>query len=433
MHAPADDHVALYRNTLATIRETIGADRFLLGCWGTPVEGAGIYNGSRTGGDIVNGWDAGFMVALHASLPYLHLHNIVWYGDPDVLLVRAPLTLDQARAWATLQGLTGQALLSSDRLMDLPPERVELLHRVYPAVDVRPLDLFPCERDKTVWDLKIRHLDRSYDVVGVFNYDKAKASRTYLAWQDLGLPDDKPVHVYDFWNKEYLGCWAAGMMVEAAPTSCRVFSLVPADAAIQLVSTSRHMTQGWVDLSALKHNDDGTRWSGTSKLVKNDPYTLSFAFPRGTNFKVKSATADGATGTLPVQIHNHQGWASLSLASTQSGPVDWLVEFEPSDMYKYPVGTPEDFKITGIDADSVTVGWKEQYWLNSGYQLYLDGKLLGYSPFNAFTLRGLDPSKSYTAEVRAVWQDGSESPAGMAKIAFSPKEITATEPRTRGK
>ena len=53
MKSPADDNTALYRDTLGHIRETIGPDRFLLGCWGTPIEGAGIYDGSRTGGDIV--------------------------------------------------------------------------------------------------------------------------------------------------------------------------------------------------------------------------------------------------------------------------------------------------------------------------------------------------------------------------------------------
>ena len=46
---PTDDTDALYRQTLETIKQTIGPNRFLLGCWGTPVEGIGIYNGSRTG------------------------------------------------------------------------------------------------------------------------------------------------------------------------------------------------------------------------------------------------------------------------------------------------------------------------------------------------------------------------------------------------
>ena len=121
-----------------------------------PIEGVGIMNGSRTGGDVVLDWAGGFMLALRATMQNYYLHNIVWYTDADTMLVRSPLTLDQARAWATLQGLTGQAILDSDRLMDLSEERVELLRRVYPAVDIRPLDLFPAERNKQILDLKIK-------------------------------------------------------------------------------------------------------------------------------------------------------------------------------------------------------------------------------------------------------------------------------------
>ncbi len=242
MKTPGDDAPALYRGTLEDVRSVIGPDRYLLGCWGIPLEGAGIMNGSRTGGDIVLGW-GGFNVALQATLHYYFMHNIVWYCDPDVMVTRSPLTLDQARVWATLQGLTGQALMSSDRLMDLSPERVELLKRVYPATDIRPMDLFPVERNKRIWDLKINHLGRNYDVVGVFNFNEHQSERTFLSWEELGLPTNQPVHVFDFWNAEYLGAWRGGLSVPAGPTSCRVLTLLPCDDRIQLVSTSRHITQ----------------------------------------------------------------------------------------------------------------------------------------------------------------------------------------------
>ena len=164
---------------------------------------------------------------------------------------------------------------------------VELLRRVYPAVDIRPLDLFPTERYKRVWDLKIDHLGRQYDVVGVFNFNQGKTERVFLRWSDLGLPAGKLVHVFDFWNKDYLGAWEGGMLVETAPTSCRVLTLLPADDRIQLISTSRHITQGWVDLAALNASASGDTFKGTSRVIRNDPYELRFAFPRGTNYAVE--------------------------------------------------------------------------------------------------------------------------------------------------
>ena len=399
------DTVALYRETLASIREAIGPQRYLLGCWGMPIEGAGIMNGSRTGGDVVLDWAGGFMLSLRATMQNYYLHNVVWYTDADTMLVRSPLTLDQARAWATLQGLTGQAILDSDRLMDLSAERVELLRRVYPAVDIRPLDLFPAERNKQIMDLKIKQLGRNYDVVGLFNYDEAKSEQMNLNWRDLGLPENTPIHVYDFWSNEYLGAWEHGMTLNISPTSCRVLTLLPSNGKVQLISTNRHITQGWVDLVALNSNEAANSFTGKSRVIKNDPYELRFVFPREKNFKIKSAKAGG----LPVRIENHQGWATVQIISPRTAQVSWSVMFEPGEIYHYPVREPANLFVERSGLDSATLKWSAQYYLNAGYQVYLNGVLVGFTPTNTFTLRELDPEANYTVEVKTVWEDGTAS------------------------
>jgi hypothetical protein len=430
MKFPSDDAAGLYRQTIQTIRDAIGPDRYLLGCWGIPLEGAGIMNGSRTGGDIVLGW-GGFQVALRPTLQYYYLHNIVWYCDPDVVLVRSPLPLEQARAWATLAGLTGQALMSSDRLMDLGEDRVELLRRIYPATNIRPLDLFPTERYKRIWDLKVNHLDRRYDVVGVFNFDPEKADQVYLNWKELGLPTNQMVHVYDFWNKEYLGEWANGMAVPTSPTSCRVLTLLPASNQIQLISTSRHITQGPVDLISLNRSATGDSFKGASRLVKNDPYQLTFVFPRGTNYVVKSATARAGWRHLPVKISNHQGWATVEFTSPETRDVDWKIQFTDSELYHFPPSAPAQLAAQRVGLDAVNLSWQEQYYLNAGYQVYLNGQLLGCTPVAKFPIRGLTAQAPYTAEVKSVWEDGQES-SRSAQIQFSlaglvPDKLLLTE------
>jgi hypothetical protein len=418
MKNPGDPET-LYRNTIDTIRTTIGPNRYLLGCWGIPLEGVGYMNGSRTGGDVVLGW-SGFLTALQATLRYYYQHNIVWYADPDVMLLRPPLTLDQARAWAALQGLTGQALMASDRLTDLPEDRVELMRRVYPAVDIRPLDLFPAQQNKRVWDLKVNHLGRSYDVAGVFNFGETKSEHVYLNWKGLGLPGSGPVHVFDFWNREYLGAWEAGMAVEVSPASCRVLTLMAASEQIQLVSTNRHITQGWVDLVTLDAGQAGRSFAGKSRVIKNDPYELYFAFPRGKNFAVKTAAARSAGATLPVITHNHQGWAVVRIDSPRTAEVSWQVLFEPTDSYHYPTQAPGNLRVERVGLDGVDFKWEPQYYLNAGYQVYLDGGLMGYSGSTTFPLRGLDPNRSHTVEVRAVWDDATTGPTHRkAELKFA--------------
>ena len=419
--AKTNDTDDLYRGTLKSIREAIGPRRYLLGCWGVPLEGIGYMNGSRIGADVLPNWD-GFKYAMRATMQYYFLHNVAWYTDPDVFIVRAPLPLEQARAWATLQGLTGQAALMSDRMVDLSPERVELVKRVYPAVDIRPLDLFSSERNKRIWDLKIDHLGRQYDVVGLFNFDETKSIASYVSWKDLGLPEERAVHVFDFWHGEYLGAWEKGISLELLPASTRVLSLVPATDQIQLVSTSRHITQGWVDLISQRFDSGSRTYSGRSRVIRDDPYRLWFAFPRDRQFAIKRATAGG----LPVRIRNHQGWAEVEITSPRTTEVSWQVVFEPASGYQFPVREPSNLSAENVGVDGANLRWAIPAQPTFAYELSLNGKVLGSTPGQVFALRGLDPNVTYTAEVRSVWRDGSKSEKA-AKLQFSLKQIQPSD------
>jgi len=334
--------------------------------------------------------------------------------------VRAPLPLEQARAWATLQGLTGQAALMSDRLVDLSADRVELIKRVYPAVDIRPLDLFSSDRNKRIWDLKINHLGRAYDVVGFFNFDETKPISAYLSWKDLGLPEDRPVHVFDFWNKEYLGAFEKGISVDLGPTSTRVLTLMPATDQIQLISTSRHLTQGWLDL--ISQQIRANRYTGRSKLIRNDPYNLRFAFPRGKNFAIKSATASG----LPVRILNHQGWAEVEITPSKTSEVNWEILFEPAPGYHFPVKEPPHLLAERYGVDGANLHWMIPAQPTFAYQVSVNGAVLGYTTSQTFALRNLDPNTTYTAAVRSVWQDGTLSEK-KAELSFTLKKIQPPE------
>jgi len=321
-----------------------------------------------------------------------------------------------------LQGLTGQAALMSDRLVDLSPERVELVKRVYPAVDIRPLDLFSSDRNKRIWDLKIDHLGRAYDVVGLFNFDESKPIQSYVSWKDLGLPEDRPVHVFDFWNREYLGAWEKGISVELPPASTRVLTLLPATDQIQLISTSRHITQGWVDLIEQKFDAASNTYTGRSKSIRNDPYTLRFVFPRGRNFAIKSAAAGG----LSARVLNHQGWAEVEITSPRTGEFSWHVVFEPAAGYHFPVREPQNVWAETSGLDGANLRWTIPAQPSVGYEVSLNGRLLGFTPAQVFALRGLNPELTYTAEVRTVWQDGTRSEKS-AKLQFSLKQIEPPE------
>jgi hypothetical protein len=282
------------------------------------------------------------------------------------------------------------------------------------------LDLFPSDRNKRIWDLKVNHLGRAYDVVGLFNFDERKPISSYVAWKDLGLPEDRPVHVFDFWNKEYLGAFENGISVDLGPTSTRVLTLLPAEDHVQLISTSRHITQGWVDL--VSQHLRGNHYSGRSKLIRNDPYELRFVFPRGQNFAIRSASAEG----LPVRIANHQGWSTVEFTSPKTSEVSWDVVFEPAPAYHFPVKEPQHLWVEQVGVDGANLRWVIPAQPVFAYQVSVNGKVLGYTSSQIFALRGLDPNTTYMAEVRSVWQDGTLSEK-KAQLTFTLKKIQPLE------
>lgn len=313
----------VYRLGLAAIREGIGAHRFLLGCGGTPlVNGIGFTEGSRTGGDVGADW-GGVNAALKAIRVGYYLHNIVWYSDPDVLCVRPPLTMDEARLWTSLMALSGQLLMVSDNMPALPPERVELLRRVFPAVDVFPTDLYPSPVNPAVWDTRIHTGAGEWDVVGLFNYEN-ETRTVAVTLAELGLPGIPSGYLaYDYWNRAFLGNLAdAGLCAELAPHSCRVIALHAAKNHPQVISTSRHILQGAMDLHNVKWDDESLTLAGASDIVAHDAYELRIAVPMGYEFDAAEiAGARFRTNTEP-------GLLVVTIETEQSAPMEWRVRFK---------------------------------------------------------------------------------------------------------
>lgn len=141
---PTQKGLPAYRKSLTEIKKILGANRYLLGCYGTPLEGVGIMDGSRTGGDMGASWD-GSQIIIEAIFRYGFLNGLGWWCDPDTICVRDPLTLDEARLLASIVTLTGQAFMASDFMYQLPKDRVDVLRRSMPTLSTYPVELYRWE------------------------------------------------------------------------------------------------------------------------------------------------------------------------------------------------------------------------------------------------------------------------------------------------
>ena len=167
-----------FRSALQQIRKGMDARPhiFFSACGPVyPTQSAGIAQAARLGGDVVADGEPpsfrGVRTMLDAVRRGYFTHNIMWFGDPDVLVVRPPLPLHEARTWTSALGLTGQLVMLSDNMGALPEERKELLRKILPPSDITPMDLYPLAGDAECWVLHIQRSFGSWGVAGLFNWD----------------------------------------------------------------------------------------------------------------------------------------------------------------------------------------------------------------------------------------------------------------------
>ena len=273
-HDPAKTNIEAYRDGLRLVRQTAGPEVFLLGCCANQnmrsYGGAfGLVDAMRVGPD--NGASAGGLLTgpCYGSRNYF-LHGRVWYNDPDPVYVRTSLALEHARLSCSWAAISGQITVASDAFDRLPPERVQILQRVMPAhgCRARPVDLFdePLPRIWLVTD--DRHEPRR-DVIGLFNWS-TKTAAIDVAVDRVGLPPGQYA-AFDYWAEGLLPPIRERLTATVPPLSCRVLAVRATRGEPQLLSTSRHVTQGMVDVVAERWDAARRELSGTSRVVGGDP------------------------------------------------------------------------------------------------------------------------------------------------------------------
>jgi hypothetical protein len=141
---------------------------------------------------------------------------------------------------------------------------------------------------------------------------------------------------------------------------------------------------------------------------------------------IKSALARGETGTLPVKISNHQGWATIEITSPRTSEVTWSVSFAAGDFYRFPVKEPQNLWAERVGLNGANLRWQVPHQPAAGYQVTLNGQVLGATTTQVFALNDLDPNTAYSVEVRTTWQDGTISEK-KGELKFTLKQLLPEE------
>ena len=329
---PGVTQVQMMRNSLKIVRDTAGTNVFLLGCCvpqNARSAGAafGLVDGMRIGPDNGASWDSLLRGPEYGAWQYF-LHCRVWYNDPDPLYVRASLASAHARVIVSWVTLAGQMNSSSEEYAALPPDRLDLLKRAMPShrATARPVDLFE-NRIPSIWHVS----DGARDIIGLFNWDAAPKVFDYPLAK-IGLDRAAPHIAFEFWENGLTEPFSGNLRLTLPPQSCAVLAVRPVNDHPQLISTSRHITQGIIDVKQERWDPQAATLSGISELVADDPYELRILThtASGRNPAVLRVATDDDAVTATQKTE--EGLLRVTLHSARSKAVSWRVEFSKTDV-----------------------------------------------------------------------------------------------------
>jgi hypothetical protein len=319
-----------YRRAFELLRQAMGKDGLIdernLGESGRPCLDvtAGVVDTQRTWGDG-NTFEPE-MVSRSGLRWYKNRTVFNYYSDTKAV---HGLAAESLQALITLNFITSGRLDLATSYSLFTPEITRIVSRSYPhypdAISARPLDAFTGVLDPQVYELE---LTPDWRQVSFYNTGKDKAVISTALSGDragnaIGLDPDASYHAYEFWTDTYLGelKGTAQLQRELAPGHCAMISLRKVQPHPQVISTDRHLLQGWVDLAEVQWDGGEMTLSGTAKVIGGEPFRIAIA---GNGVDLKEVTV--STGKATLKPHSASGdLRILTIESPQSGDVRWSV------------------------------------------------------------------------------------------------------------
>ena len=346
---PKKTNLEVFRGGLKLLRQAAGPDAFFSGCnvsqnMRTLGGCIGLVDSMRIGPDNGQRWsDYRREIARNGSGSIItgpvrgtrlyFLNGRVWWNDPDPTYVRPSVPLSQAQLITSWVALSGQFYLNSDWLPGLPPERLEIIKRTIPAHGgtARPVDYFETEMPR-IWLVTDTRSGPRRDVLGLFNWESEEQTIGCTAAK-AGVAPGVSYFAFDFWANTPLPSFSAQFQYPVPARSCRVIAVRAAAGHPVLVSTSRHVSQGMLEVT-------GENWkrqalSATSEVVGGDPYELRIAGLQdgGQHWKLVAAAVSLSDQSAGVKIEpkptalEETGWLRVVIHSATRRPVNWSLQF----------------------------------------------------------------------------------------------------------
>lgn len=326
------DRVTAYRDVVKAIREEVGKNNFILGCWGIRPELIGLINGCRIGDDGYS-WEE--------MAQYNSFNNVVWRNDPDHI----QLSTKYAYRDCMVASMTGSLMMLTDKPEEYDTGNIEPAIRTAPVLFTRPGQLYDVDPSRSMYLNRVNTEmsgsgSRTFDASRSTPYDlfleeinepygnwmllgRVGEKRKFIPFHELGLDPKKTYLIFEFWKKKLIGAFKEGFTPGQIDSTfnCQLFCIRELQNHPQLLATNRHISCGAQELKTLSWNNNIL--SGESNLPKNNLYVIYLNEPAGYN--LKSFECNGAT---ILGSHKVEHVREISVKMTSPGIAKWKAVYE---------------------------------------------------------------------------------------------------------
>lgn len=291
MYDPTLTTKQAYRNMIKKTRSVLGENCYMLSCAAVNDQdvlwAADIFDSARIGGDIFK-WDEFLKQGVERTMRYYPLHNNVLYPDSDNVVMREEFNdIRQAASRIYFVSMLGIPMTFGDEFDALDEQRINFIKECLPVLETHPMDVYRHKKPEDIlkMNLAISKAWEDYNVVNVFNMRSEARCAEVLLNEDLGLDQGEYI-VYDYTDDQLLGIMDKSFAVSLESCESKIFSVRAKLDRPQVISTSRHISQGAAEIKNMQWDDAVSELSVSAELIANAAYTLTLYVPD--NFAVSS-------------------------------------------------------------------------------------------------------------------------------------------------
>ena len=332
---PSYTPAQVYRLSMKTIRDIGGDDIQILDC-GPGNVSSGYINSMRIEYDQNYGTDADawrqYFIGNSCSAGAAgkrYYFNKVWTNDIDHVCLDI-LSNSNARAVATLIGLSGGNTMSGDKLYNLPDYKIDLLKKIFPSTPEQAIPVKLYDHDPQ--NVFICHIEKPFgkwDVLAIFNPDQKNALSYKVDFASLKLDASKSYLWFDFWNEKFLGEIKNDTVLSINPGDVLLCSIHEKTKQPEVISTNRHVKQGAVELLQTQYDSANNILKGTSFSPKGSRHSVYIYVPENFYWVPANGVIYEDSENIRVRSVN-QRILRMDIDFKNSDTMSWQVSFKKS-------------------------------------------------------------------------------------------------------